>query len=158
MIAFYYSDTALTSLTYDPDADNLKVFHPVDLQPPVPIKRSVSGETLRSRSFQHVLARKLKFKLTISSDELGDLPNIISENLEYLRDYWFAAYKYIAYKNEGEYTDYIEVLWAGDEFPIGYLEGLIYFPETTIELTSIAPVSAEVISAIGLKPVNSEYY
>lgn len=158
MIAFLYSSTKLASLTFDVDAENQVIFHPVDLQPPVPVRATVSGTTLKNRSFKHVLARKLKFRVVISSDELSDMPELISENLQFLLNFWNSNYKYISYKNEDAYTDYIEVMWDTDEFPISYIENLIYLPEAAIELISLAPVSEEIISAIGLKPVSADYY
>lgn len=158
MIALLYSSTALTSLTFDEEADDQVIFHPVDLPPPVPIRRSVAGETLRSRVYQHTLAYKLKFSMAISADELADMPEIQSANVVFLRNFWMAKFKYLAYKNEGTYTDYIEVAWQADEFPVTYLDGLIYLPEVPLELITVASVSPETMSAIGLKPVNPETY
>lgn len=158
MIALLYSSTALTSLTFDAEADDQTIFHPVDLPPPIPLRRSVGGETLRSRIYQHTMSYKLKFSMAISADELADMPEIQSANVVFLRNFWMANFKYLAYKNEGTYTDYIEVAWQVDEFPVTYLEGLIYLPEVPLELITVASVSPEIMSAIGLKPVDSEYY
>lgn len=151
MTALLFSDTPLTDLSYDSMASNQEVFSPRVIMPPRPTKSEVRGKTLSGYQYAHTLHRHLIFEMTISSTEISTVQELTNDKLTHLLNFWNAPYRYVSYPDG---ADYIEVLTDGEEFPIAYIEGIIYLPEVTLRLTTVNPVSDELIAAIALLPVS----
>lgn len=155
MITLRYSDTLLSSLTYDAEATNQREFDPVKILPPYPMQKKVSGIMLNGRQYNHISHTHLRFDFTISADELYEWDDmitshgILSDSMDFLRKFLTARCKYISHPSE---EDYIEVV-NPDDIDVSYVDDIIYLPEFHIVLLTANAVTTEQMEALSLIPL-----
>lgn len=99
--------------------------------------QSVAKTTLRGRYIKHVQHRRIEHIIKISADELSayTVQNGFQNNQKYnhLLNYFNADYQYLAYKNDN-WSNYIPVVIADDDFKPDYIKNNIRFPEIELQL------------------------
>jgi len=132
-IALLYSDTILTSLTFDDEAEDQELFTPLKWTDPVINTAEDSGTLLNGRKWNHVLWKHYELDIVISADEID------ATMLAFLQAFWTAPFKYLSIYGSS-WGDYIQVMTAGGKFPVGYVEDLKDLPEVSFTLSYTNPV------------------
>lgn len=128
-IALRFSDTILTDLTFDSEAENQKFFQCSKLYPVEFTVNSERGTLKNGRNYRHILYYTKELNLAIASNELSD------ENIEFLQEFWSSNYIYYSLKTSSvTYSNYVKCITGSDKFPISYKDDIIYFPEINIKL------------------------
>lgn len=142
-IALLYHDSELTDLDYsDTPADGeQELFTTIKNRRSLPSTTVVDGITNAGRQYSHVKYSHRSYDVVISSNEIVDSVLALKARatvpsdtiLDFLEDFWNATYKYVCNPaNAGSH--YERVITEGGDFPIEYVDDLIYFPEVTFKL------------------------
>jgi hypothetical protein len=130
-IVLMYRDTVLTNLAYNADEANQTEFMTIDAKEPVLERVYVEGRTLRGRGYQSIKHEYYKHKVVISANELD------YTNYTFIKAWWNAKYKYIAYRTGNSFGNYHEVMLDDTSLPVQYIDNLINFKEITLSLTNV---------------------
>lgn len=126
-IALRYSDSVLSSFEFDADAEQQELFETVKITDPISSTTRVQGTLLNGHVYDHILYTRKFIEITISADEIDG--SILSS----LQSFWSAEIRYIAYKST-TWGNYIQVYTDSGDFPINYLEDLIFLREVSFKL------------------------
>ena len=129
MIAFRYTTTALSSLTYDANASYQKSYYCRIERPPEYYNKKDRGDMLNGYSYSHLLWRKKKYYFVISANELSGTDEAFFDA------FYAAPFKYIADLSVGS-PFYEEVIETDDNVPKIYDEDISFLPEITLNLTT----------------------
>lgn len=127
-IALRYTDNALSSLEFDAEAEQQELFETVKITDPISTTTRVQGTLLNGRVYDHKLYSRKFIEITISADEID------GSILGSLQSFWKAEVRYIAYKSTPTWGNYIQVYTDSGDFPINYLEDLLFLREVTFKL------------------------
>jgi hypothetical protein len=134
-IVLRHSTTILSSLTYASGATNQKILDTVKLTANIPKIEIDAGILLSKRRYSHSLGTYNTYDVVISADELKTVAN-----LDFVKAWFSAPYKYIALPSGVTYTNYIEVISESGDLPIQYIEDIIYLPEIELKLIGVQGV------------------
>ncbi len=115
-IALKYSDTKLSSLTFDELVANQNVFETVKCSDPIVNTSEEQGILLNGRKYNHLLYQHKEIEVIISADEID------TDIMAFLQEFWSAGFKYIALNKSGTWGDYVQVMTESGRFPISYIE------------------------------------
>ena len=131
-LAYHDEDLSqdLSYATIIAEATAYKTFTPIELYDPE--KEHIIHNpdiTSRGKRIEHRLHSHYRYPLKIAPKELiAD-----STKLAFLRSLWDADYIYISYYNYNtlSWSNFVEVIRNGKQFPIEYLKGIKYLPYIT---------------------------
>jgi hypothetical protein len=139
-IAFRYTSTPLSPLTYNSGASDQEIYEPKEF--PIPIE---NVEQVYSVSLRGLPRSSKRWSLYEFSIVIVGAKELTSAKLLHLQNWWLAPCKYIAYematfnKFASNYpknglTEYIRVHHQGGKFPLSYKDNLVNMPIVTFDL------------------------
>ncbi|GAB1372750.1 hypothetical protein MASR1M45_28130 [Candidatus Kapaibacterium sp.] len=134
-IALRYGDERLTSLVFDENSTNQKLFETVKCTDLLLNKTEESGILLNGRKFNHILYCHKDIEVIISSDEIYH-----SEILDFLQNFWIGRFKYIAIQKDSIWGNYEQVMTETGRFPITYIDEIRDLPEVALNLSYVNPL------------------
>lgn len=134
-IALRYSDERLTSLDYDENSTNQKLFETVKCTDLLVNKTEESGILLNGRKFNHILYCHRDIEVIISADEIYH-----SEILDFLQSFWIGRFKYIVIQKDSIWGNYVQVMTETGRFPISYVDEIRDLPEVALNLSYVNPL------------------
>ena len=89
-----------------------------------------TGRALNGRAYSSILKKYYVGEFTISADEIYN-----DTILDFLQNFHKANYRYLAvkYPDHNTFSEYKEIIYTGDEFPISYEDDILIYPEFTIK-------------------------
>jgi hypothetical protein len=133
-IALRHSDTKLTDLSFDENADNQNTFETVKCTDLVVNTTEEAGILLSGRKYNHLLYKHKDIEIIISSDEID------SDILAFLQDFWTARFKYISVLKNAPWGNYVQIMTETGRFPISYIDDIRDLPEVSFNLSYVNPV------------------
>jgi hypothetical protein len=134
-IALRYSNDILTSLIFNENASNQKLFETVKCTDLIYNKTEESGILLNGRKYNHLLYYHKDIEITISANEINN-----EEVLEFLQNFWIARFKYIAIQKNSNWGNYVQVITESGKFPLTYIDEIRDLPEVTLNLSYTNPL------------------
>lgn len=134
-IALRYSDERLTSLVFDENSTNQKLFETVKCTDLLVNKTEESGILLNGRKFNHILYCHKDIEVIISANEI-----YYSEILDFLQSFWIGRFKYIAIQKDSIWGSYVQVMTESGKFPLSYIDDIRDLPEVALNLSYVNPL------------------
>ena len=94
----------------------------------------VKGTLLNGKQFSHLLYSHNLYSITISANELDE------DAIEFLHSFWQARFKYISFRVNSNWEEYIEVITDGGVLPIEYIDGIADLPEISLNFETVNPL------------------
>lgn len=134
-IALRYGDESLTSLVFDENSTNQKLFETVKCTDLLLNKTEESGILLNGRKFNHILYCHRDIEVIISADEIYH-----SGILDFLQSFWIGRFKYIAIQKDSIWGNYEQVITETGRFPVTYIDEIRDLPEVALNLSCVNPL------------------
>jgi len=134
-IALRYTNQKLTSLVFDENAPNQRLFETVKCTDLLINKTEETGVLLNGRKFSHMLYCHQEIEIVISADEIYN-----SEILDFLQNFWIGRFKYIAIQKNSIWSNYMEVVTESGKFPLTYIDDIRNLREVTFNLSYVNPL------------------
>ena len=133
IIALRYSDTKLSSLSFDENATNQYLFETVKCTDKVPNTTVEKGSTLTGRQYSHIKWINQTIDVIISTDEIDDT------SFGFLKLFWRSNFIYVSLSEGAVFGDYSQVITDGGKFPLTYIDNIRFFKEVEFSLTYSNP-------------------
>ncbi len=133
-IALRYSDSKLTELAFDQNAENQNMFDTVKCTDIIVNTTEESGILLNGRKFNHLLYKHKDIEIVISSDEIS------TDILEFLQEYWSARFNYISLQKDSTWGNYVQIMTESGKFPLSYIDDIRDLPEVSFNFSYANPV------------------
>lgn len=114
-----------------PPTSNMKKFESVKCPKPLLSLDADKGVQLNRRRFTHILGKIRENTVIISANEIDD------SIIEFFELFYGANYKYVAYCNNGEWSNFKEIDLNDTQFPLSYIDDSEYLPELTISFVAM---------------------